>query len=50
MGRILAWMMEGCLTWQRQGLQPRAAIRSATEDYLEGEDAVSWPDGRCGEC
>lgn len=47
-GGILAWMIEGCMAWQRQGLQPPAAVRSATDDYLESEDAVStWLDERC---
>jgi putative DNA primase/helicase len=35
---ILAWMVEGCLAWQRGGLKPPAAVLSATAAYLEGED------------
>ena len=47
-GGILAWLIEGCLAWQRNGLQPPAAVRAATEEYLSGEDALStWLDERC---
>jgi putative DNA primase/helicase len=35
---ILAWMVQGCLDWQREGLNPPAAVRSATAAYLESED------------
>jgi putative DNA primase/helicase len=45
---ILAWMIEGCLAWQRQGLAPPAAVTSATTAYLEAEDATSaWLDECC---
>lgn len=45
---ILAWMVEGCLAWQVDGLQPPAAVRAATDEYLEGEDAIAtWLDERC---
>src|SRR5262249_8363987 len=37
---ILRWMVEGCLSWQRFGLQPPAAVRAATESYFESADAV----------
>ena len=37
---ILAWMIEGCMSWQRQGLQPPEAVVDATEEYLEAEDAL----------
>jgi P4 family phage/plasmid primase-like protien len=40
---ILAWMIEGCRRWQREGLQPPAAVTGATDDYMEGEDSVgTW--------
>lgn len=29
---ILVWMIEGCLAWQREGLNPPAAVRDATEN------------------
>ncbi len=38
---ILAWMIRGCVEWQRIGLAPPAAVRDATEHYLESEDAFS---------
>jgi putative DNA primase/helicase len=45
---ILAWMIEGCLEWQTEGLRAPEAVRSATDAYLEGEDAFStWIDDRC---
>jgi putative DNA primase/helicase len=36
---ILRWMIEGCVEWQRDGLQPPAAVKAATDDYLDAEDA-----------
>ena len=45
---ILAWMVQGCLDWQKQGLAPPAAVTFATEAYLEAEDAVAaWMDECC---
>jgi putative DNA primase/helicase len=37
---ILAWMIEGCLEWQRVGLQPPKIVTDATDDYLETEDKL----------
>jgi putative DNA primase/helicase len=37
---ILAWMVEGCLEWQRAGLAAPQAVLDMTEEYFEGEDAV----------
>jgi putative DNA primase/helicase len=34
-------MIEGCLAWQRDGLNPPAAVRNATAAYLEAEDAIA---------
>lgn len=41
---ILAWMVDGCLDWQRQGLaNTPAAIRQATAAYQVDQDIVgSW--------
>jgi putative DNA primase/helicase len=40
---ILRWMIDGCLTWQRSGLQPPAIVNAATKEYLESQDALhSW--------
>jgi putative DNA primase/helicase len=45
---ILAWMIQGCAAWQQQGLNPPAAVLSATQDYLTGEDLVgAWIDECC---
>jgi putative DNA primase/helicase len=38
---ILRWMIQGCLDWQREGLNPPAAVRDATQEYLEAEDALA---------
>ena len=37
---ILAWMIEGCLEWQADGLKEPGAVRAATKQYLEDEDIV----------
>jgi putative DNA primase/helicase len=37
---ILQWMVQGCIAWQRVGLNPPAVVRDATADYLEAQDAV----------
>jgi putative DNA primase/helicase len=45
---ILAWAIQGCLEWQRQGLNPPSAVREATADYLAAEDALGrWIEDRC---
>jgi putative DNA primase/helicase len=45
---ILAWMIEGCIEWQRHGLAPPEAVQKATAAYLESEDALTaWIDERC---
>jgi putative DNA primase/helicase len=42
---ILRWAIDGCLEWQRQGLNPPAAVREATASYLAGEDTFElWRD------
>ena len=38
---ILAWAVEGCLDWQREGLNPPEAVLSATAEYLGDEDTFS---------
>jgi P4 family phage/plasmid primase-like protien len=37
---ILRWMIDGCLMWQRDGLNPPKIVRDATKDYLESEDTM----------
>ncbi|KPF70251.1 hypothetical protein IP84_00320 [beta proteobacterium AAP99] len=45
---ILAWAVDGCSRWQRQGLKPPASVVSATEEYFEAEDALGqWIEERC---
>jgi putative DNA primase/helicase len=45
---ILRWLIDGCLIWQRDRLNPPAAVTDATATYLEGQDALSaWLDERC---
>ena len=42
---ILRWMIDGCLEWQRQGLNPPEIVRAATAEYLTSEDAFErWRD------
>lgn len=45
---IFAWMIEGCLEWQRIGLAPPDAVLIATNEYFEDEDALGrWLHERC---
>lgn len=37
---ILAWLVRGCLEWQRQGLNPPKIVREATSDYRDDEDLL----------
>lgn len=37
---ILAWMVEGCLAWQREGLKPPAAVTAASAEYMERQDTL----------
>jgi putative DNA primase/helicase len=37
---ILGWMIRGSLLWKQRGLDAPAIVKEATEEYLEGEDAV----------
>jgi putative DNA primase/helicase len=37
---ILAWMVEGCIDWQKMRLAPPAAVIEATKNYLETEDVL----------
>jgi putative DNA primase/helicase len=38
---ILAWLVRGCLAWQREGLNPPAMVRAATRSYQESEDDLA---------
>jgi putative DNA primase/helicase len=45
---ILAWAVEGCLAWQREGLKPPAAVTAATDAYRREEDVLGeFLDQRC---
>jgi len=45
---ILQWAIEGCLAWQRDGLNPPDIVRDATSQYLAAEDAIGrWIEERC---
>jgi P4 family phage/plasmid primase-like protien len=39
-GKILAWAIEGCLRWQRDGVQLPEVVRNATAEYFTDEDPV----------
>jgi putative DNA primase/helicase len=46
---ILAWMIEGCLAWQRSGLGRPESVALSVADYIQGEDTLgSWLDS-CAE-
>jgi putative DNA primase/helicase len=38
---ILSWLIQGCLEWQKRGLDAPAVVRDATAAYLEAEDALA---------
>jgi putative DNA primase/helicase len=35
---ILAWALEGCLAWQRDGLKPPASVTATTQEYFKDAD------------
>jgi putative DNA primase/helicase len=45
---ILNWALQGCLWWQKDGLQPPAIVREASEAYFTEEDAIGrWIEACC---
>jgi len=47
---ILAWLVQGCIEWQRQGLNPPECVRAATKEYRDGEDTLkTFLQDRCTE-
>lgn len=38
---ILRWLVEGCLKWQKDGMQPPPVVLSATEEYRQESDALA---------
>jgi putative DNA primase/helicase len=42
---ILRWCIDGCLEWQRDGLNPPAVVRDATDAYFAEQDTLQqWLD------
>jgi putative DNA primase/helicase len=37
---ILRWAVEGCLLWQREGLEPPPTVKAATDDYRAEMDVL----------
>ena len=37
---ILNWAIQGCLAWQREGLNPPAKVQAATEAYRKEQDTI----------
>jgi putative DNA primase/helicase len=47
---ILRWMLDGCLQWQRNGLQIPDVVRSASDEYFAEEDVLGqWIDEKLDE-
>jgi putative DNA primase/helicase len=45
---ILQWMIDGCLKWQAEGLDPPQSVIEATNAYLQNEDTfATWIEERC---
>lgn len=38
---ILAWLVRGCLKWQKDGLKAPESVKVATEDYRRSEDLMA---------
>lgn len=46
--RILAWALQGCLEWQKQGLGRPDAVAAATNDYFAQQDLIGqWIEDCC---
>lgn len=37
---ILAWLVKGCLEWQRHGLNPPESVKAATAEYRDAENTI----------
>lgn len=37
---ILAWLVRGCLEWQRFGLKPPECVKNSTKEYQDDEDLI----------
>lgn len=40
-GAILRWMIDGAVSWQRDGLRIPASVEEASSDYLDAEDSLA---------
>ena len=38
---ILRWAIDGCLKWQREGMERSDAVDKATDEYLKAEDSLA---------
>jgi putative DNA primase/helicase len=48
---ILAWLLRGCMDWQRDGLTMPAKVRAATNEYRDDEDVIArWTSDCCKVC
>jgi putative DNA primase/helicase len=46
--QILRWMIDGCLLWQAEGLEPPEAVLLRTQQYFEEEDRPrQWLEDNC---
>lgn len=47
-GGILQWVIDGCLAYQREGLNPPEAVSSSTAEYFSSEDFFAhWIEDCC---
>jgi len=45
---ILKWAIEGCLEWQKQGLNPPDRVLATTDEYFEDQDTIgNFIDEKC---
>ncbi len=45
---ILAWLVEGCLMWQKEGLNPPEAVKQTTDEYKQEMDPIAeFLEDRC---
>ena len=42
---VLRWAVEGCLAWQKRGLNEPRAVREATANYREENDVLGSSSG-----
>jgi len=46
--QIMAWLIEGCLVWQREGLTPPEIVFTKTKEYESTEDLFGqWLEDEC---